>query len=111
MVAVSRPRLLVPGLVPRDPARETYRGRPGGTTAVSLRPDDRLTIRDLHGGQRAVVVGLARADGILELFGPASPPGAEETFRAETETVVQVSAPAGRPVVEGGVPASDLQLE
>ena len=65
-----RPRLLVPGLVPRDPGRETYRVRPGGTTTVSLRPDDRLTIRDLHGGQRAEVAGLAGPDAVVELFGP-----------------------------------------
>ena len=109
MAVTSRPRLLVPGLVPRDPARETYRVRPGGTTTVSLRPDDRLTIRDLHGGQRAEVAGLP--GGVAELFGPTSLPGAEETFRAERELVVQVSAPVGPPVVEGGVPASDLQLE
>ncbi len=111
MGATSRPRLLVPGLVPRDPARETYRVRPGGTTAVSLRPDDRLTIRDLHGGQRAEVVGLGGDGEIAELFGPTSPPGAEETFRTERTVVVQVSAPAGVAVVEGGMPASDLQLE
>jgi aminomethyltransferase len=108
---MSSPRLLVPGLVPRDPARETYRVRPGGTTTVSLQPDDRLTIRDLHGGQRAEVAGLPDAGGVAELFGPTSPPGAEETFRAGRELLVRVSAPAGRPVVEGGVPASDLQLE
>ena len=85
--------------------------RPGGTTTVSLRPDDRLTIRDLHGGQRAEVTGLAGPDALVELFGPTSPPGAEETFRADREAVVRVAAPAGAPVVEGGVPASDLQLE
>ena len=111
MAVTRRPRLLVPGLVPRDPGRETFRVRPGGTTTVSLRPDDRLTIRDLHGGQRAEVVGLAGPDALVELFGPASPPGAEETFQADREAVVRVAAPAGVPVVEGGVPASDLQLE
>jgi len=111
MGATSRPRLLVPGLVPRDPARETYRVRPGGMTAVSLRPDDRLTICDLHGGQRAEVVGLSGEGEVAELFGPASSAGAEETFRADRAVVVQVSAPAGTPVVEGGIPSSDLQLE
>jgi aminomethyltransferase len=45
------------------------------------------------------------------LFGPTSPPGAEETYRAERTVVVVVGAPDGAPVVEGGVPASDLQLE
>ena len=56
---MTRPRLLVPGLVPRDPGRETYRVRPGGATTILLRPDDRLTVRDLHGGQRAEVLGLS----------------------------------------------------
>ena len=111
MASASRPRLLVPGLVPRDPGRETYRVRPGGTTTVSLHPDDRLTVRDVHGGQRARLVGLQRPGEVAELFGPNSPPGTEETFRAERDAVVEVSAPAGTRVVEGGVPASDLQLE
>ena len=111
MAVTARPRLLVPGLLPRDPGRETYRVRPGGTTTVSLRPDDRLTIRDLHGGQPARVTGLTGGDEAAELFGLTSPPGAEETFHADRELVVTVSVPEGRPVVEGGVPASDLQLE
>ncbi len=122
MAVASRPRLLVPGLLPRDPGRETVRVRPGGETVVGLGPDDSLTIRDIHGGQQAriAVVGsngaadhaaLGLAAGVVELFGPASPPGSEETFRAERDVVVRVSAPAGTPVIEGGTPASDLQLE
>ena len=91
MAVSGRPRLLVPGLVPRDPGRETYRVRPGGTTTVSLRPDDRLTVRDLHGGQRAEVTGLAGPETLVELFGPASPPGAEETFELDREAVVRVA--------------------
>src|SRR6185436_678732 len=51
----ARPRLLVPGLVPRDPARERHRVRRGAATAILLEPDDRLTVRDLDGGQRAEV--------------------------------------------------------
>jgi aminomethyltransferase len=82
--------------------------RPGGSATVVLRPDDTLTVRDLHGGQRALVAGL---DGTVELFGPESRPGSEETLRADREAVVRVEAPAGTPVVEGGVPASELQLE
>jgi aminomethyltransferase len=124
MGVASRPRLLMPGLVPRDPARETYRVRPGAVTVVTLRPDDRLTIRDIHGGQRAEVaavspggdtdqaaLGLGGNGGVAELFGVTSPPGAEETFCAERPVVVHVSAPVGTPVVEGGIPGSDLQLE
>ena len=37
----------------RDPGRETYRVRPGGATVVALEPDDRLTVVDRDGGQRA----------------------------------------------------------
>ena len=153
----ARPRLLVPGLVPRDPARERHRVRRGAATAILLEPDDRLTVRDLDGGQRAevTVVGFGTdgfdglgvtADGdatILRslvgsgeddaaavvaavaargadpsrakaalLFGPSTPPGAETTLRAERPLLVVVGAPAsGEPVVDGGVPASDLELE
>jgi aminomethyltransferase len=118
--STSRPRLIVPGLLPSDPTRETYRVRPGGTTVVSLQPDDRLTVRDLHGGQRGeltVSTGDYDALGIHEsggamLFGSSSPAGSEETFQASRAVSVVVgAAPAGEPVVEGGVPASDLVLE
>src|SRR5207244_4591446 len=104
----TRPRLLVPGLVPFDPTRETYRVAPGETTMLALEPGDRLTVCDVHGGQRAILVseelGLA-----TELFGPESPAGRGETFDAARAAVVSISAPAGEPVVEGGVPASDLR--
>jgi aminomethyltransferase len=117
--STSRPRLIVPGLLPSDPTRETYRVRPGGTTVVTLQPDDRLTVRDVHGGQRGeltVSTGDYDALGIHEnggavLFGPSSPAGSEETFRAARAVSVVVGAPSGEPVVEGGVPASDLVLE
>ncbi len=157
MAIASRPRLLVPGLLPLDPGRETYRVRPGAATVVVLEPDDRLTVRDLSGAQRAEVTvvgaggredyealeirgggqatvlralvlsgadGAARVVGALaasgldpslataaELFGPSSPAGAEETFQASRPVIVVVGAPLGAAVVEGGVPASDLQLE
>ena len=157
MAVTTRPTLLVPGLIPHDPSRESYRVRPGAATVVALEPDDRLTVRDLSGGQRAEVTVLSpdgredaaalgahadtpatvlrglvgsATDGAREvvhalaargldpatataagLFGPASPPGAEETFRAQRNVVVVVGAPEGAPVVEGGVPASDLQLD
>jgi aminomethyltransferase len=118
--STSRPRLIVPGLLPDDPTRETYRVRPGGTTVVTLQPDDRLTVRDVHGGQRGeltVSSGDYDALGIHEnggavLFGPTSPAGSEETFHASRAVSVVVGASSGGdPVVEGGVPASDLVLE
>jgi aminomethyltransferase len=119
MATVDRPRLLVPGLLPRDPARETYRVSPGSTTVVGLEPGDRLTVRDVHGAQRAELTVPSgdyeaielRPPGPEELFGPASPAGTEESFRALRAVVVAVAAAAGAAVVEGGIPASDLQLD
>ncbi len=157
MAVDTRPTLIVPGLLPRDPSRESYRVRGGAATIVALEPDDRLTVRDLAGAQRAeltvlapdgqedaaalgaqadqpatvlrglagntsdaageVVTALARrgldptSATAAGLFGMTSPPGAEETFRAQRTVVVVVGAPEGAPVVQGGVPASDLQLE
>jgi aminomethyltransferase len=100
----------VPGLLPRDPTRETYRVRAGATTIVTLEPGDRVTVRDVHGGQRALAssgeLGLA-----ADLFGPESAPGAEERFEVDRRATLSVSAPAGTPVVEGGIPASDLLVE
>ena len=120
MATVDRPRLLVPGLLPRDPARETYRVGPGSTTVVGLEPGDRLTVRDVHGAQRAELtvpsgdyeaIELGAAHRPAELFGSTTPPGTEESFRAVRAVVVAVSAAPGTPVVLGGIPASDLQLE
>src|SRR2546427_10975581 len=112
MTTANRPRLLVPGLLPRDPARETYRVRPGEATVVRLEPDDRLTVRDLHGAQRAEL-SVADADygalelrppGPAELFGPTSPAGAEETFRASRAAAGAVAPPPAGPRREGGLP-------
>ncbi len=157
MAAAARPRLLVPGLVPRDPARERHRVRRGAATAILLEPDDRLTVRDLDGAQRAELTAIgfgtdgfdglgvapdgdatvlrslvgSQDDGAPEvvaavaergadptqaraavLFGPSTPPGAETTLRAERPLLVVVGAPqSGEAVVDGGVPASDLELE
>ncbi|MDX6467475.1 MAG: hypothetical protein QOI27_2515 [Gaiellaceae bacterium] len=106
-------------MLPSDPTRETFRLRPGGTTVVSLQPDDRLTVRDVHGAQRGELTvpgGDYDALGIHEnggaaLFGPSSPAGSEETFHASRAVSVMVAAPSGEPVVEGGIPATDLVLE
>ena len=61
MATASPSRSPVQGLLPLDPARETYRVRPGGATAVALEPDDRLTVRDLHGAQRRKLTVVGRA--------------------------------------------------
>jgi aminomethyltransferase len=110
MASATRPRVLVPGLLPQDPRRETYRVPAGETTTVRLEDGDRLTVRDPQGAQRALVVsgelGLR-----TDVFGPESPAGAEEAFLAERPALVAVTALRGEPVVEGGLPATDLLLE
>ena len=110
MATATRPRVYVPGLLPQDPRRETYRVPAGETTTVRLEAGDRLTVCDPQGAQRGVVssdeLGL-RSD----VFGPESRPGAEETFLAERRALVAVAALPGSPVVEGGVPATDLMVE
>lgn len=110
-MSATRPRVLVPGLIPRDPARETYRVRPGAQVILALEPGDRVVVRDVHGGQTALAsspeLGVA-----ADLFGPESAPGAEERFQADRRAALTVSAPQAVPlVVEGGVPASDVVVE
>ena len=110
-MSATRPRVLVPGLLPRDPGRETYRVRPGAQVILALEPGDQVVVRDVHGGQPALAsseeLGLA-----ADLFGAESVPGAEERFDADRRAALTVSAPPeGTPVVEGGVPASDVLVE
>ena len=109
-MSTTRPRLLVPGLLPRDPARETYRVRPGAQVILALEPGDRVVVRDVHGGQRAAV-SSAELGLTSDLFGPESPPGAEERFDVDCAAGLAVGVPEGTPVVEGGVPASDVVVE
>ncbi|MGH3174312.1 MAG: DUF1989 domain-containing protein, partial [Streptosporangiaceae bacterium] len=58
-VSAERPRLLVPGLLPADPALERYRVHPGAVTAVELDPGDVLTVIDEEGRQRGELTVLA----------------------------------------------------
>src|SRR6476646_9748382 len=58
-MSAERPRLLVPGLLPADPALERYRVHPGAVTAVELDPGDVLTVIDEEGRQRAELTVLA----------------------------------------------------
>ena len=151
----SRPGIRVPGLQPYDPAFECHWVKPGGATAVLVRPEDEVRIVNCDGGQVAEMTVLgpdgrddagalgARADspatllrelagrpaagnGFLEdlgrrginpaeadavrLFSDDSTAGSAESFTAEREVVVIVAAPGGR-VVEGGHPASSLDIE
>src|SRR3954468_518794 len=57
-IALDRPTLLTPGLKPVDPSFESWWVRPGGATGVSVRPGDRMTVRDPDGGQPAEVTVL-----------------------------------------------------
>ncbi len=57
-LALPSESLLVAGLLPRDPALETYHVAPGGATAVELHGDDRVRIVDRHGGQVAEVTAV-----------------------------------------------------
>jgi aminomethyltransferase len=109
-VSATRPRVLVPGLLPRDPARETYRVRPGGQVILALEPGDRVTVRDVHGRQQARA-SSQELELAASLFGPESAPGAEEHFEVDRRATLAVSALEGTPVVEGGVPATDLLVE
>src|ERR671916_1787936 len=127
--------LLTPGLKPVDPAFESWWVRPGGATAVRVRPDDRVTIIDPDGGQPAELVvlgadpealgvrpdapatvlaerGLVPEDArAIRLFGTDSPPGSRQELVARSECAVIVAAPGNGRVVEGDWPASALVVE
>ena len=47
----------------------------------------------------------------IRLFGEWSPPGSSQTLVAARPVVVVIAAPEGASVLEGGVPASDLDVE
>jgi aminomethyltransferase len=117
VATATRPRLLVPGLLPVDPTRETLRARAGGTATVTLGAGDRLAVRDVQGAQRGRLTAAGDAypalglRGPVDLFGPESPPGAEEVLTAQARVTVTVAVPEGGPVVEGGLPGTDLLLE
>jgi aminomethyltransferase len=101
LIPAQRPRVLLPGLLPADPALERYRVRPGAVTALLLRTGDELTVIDAEGRQRGELTVFG-ADGedhralgaiadttasvLRELAGPLSvqpeAPGAVWTGRA-----------------------------
>src|SRR3954470_24860367 len=62
-VAADRPALITPGLGAPDPGVQTWWVRPGGATVVEVRPGDRVSVRDPHGGQSAEVTVLDREGG------------------------------------------------
>ena len=65
-LAPNRPRLLLPGLLPRDPGLERYRVRPGGLTAVPMAAGDQLTVLDPQGRQSAELTLLADVAGLTQ---------------------------------------------
>jgi glycine cleavage system T protein (aminomethyltransferase) len=48
----SRPRLIEPGLLRREPGTERYRVRGGGATVLTLAAGDQITLTDVEGRQR-----------------------------------------------------------
>ncbi|WP_033289339.1 DUF1989 domain-containing protein [Amycolatopsis jejuensis] len=60
-LAGRRPRLVLPGLLPPEPGRETYWVRPGGVTALTVEGGDELTVIDPGGDQVAEVTVLGPA--------------------------------------------------
>jgi aminomethyltransferase len=71
-LASERPRLVLPGLLPQDPALERYRVRPGAVTAVELEPGDVLTVVDVQGRQRGELTVLADGGEDYEALGVAA---------------------------------------
>jgi aminomethyltransferase len=77
----------------------------------------RTMIGDAQDGPADVVAVLA-AMGLnpteamaAALFGEWSPPGSSEALRADGDVLCVIAQPAGAPVVEGGLPQSDLWVE
>jgi len=103
ILAPPSPRLLLPGLVPREPGLETYWVRPGGVTAVRLGGGDRLEVVDRQGCQPAelTVLDQHRIDGralgvamdapATVLRGLASRGGVSDVLRAFTDRGVDPS--------------------
>src|SRR5689334_18625037 len=60
---LDRPALVTPGLRPPDPGVQTWWVRPGGATVLQVRPGDRVTVRDPHGGQLAELTVLDHEGG------------------------------------------------
>src|SRR5437764_2995829 len=80
-MSAERPRLLVPGLLPADPALERYRVHPGAVTAVELDPGDVLSVIDADGRQRGELTVLAGGAEDYRAFG-TEPDTAATVLRA-----------------------------
>ena len=58
-LSAERPRLILPGLLPADPAVERHRVHPGAVTAIELDPGDVVRVIDTEGRQRGELTVLA----------------------------------------------------
>ena len=61
--AITRPRLIEPGLIPFIPGVERYRARGGGACVVALAAGDEIALSDREGHQDCEVVVLAAGGG------------------------------------------------
>src|ERR1051326_7245081 len=59
LALANRPRLIEPGLPRFEPGTERYRIVGGGALVVGLAAEDRLTLTDPEGGQRAEIAAFA----------------------------------------------------
>ena len=80
-VSAERPRLILPGLLPADPALERYRVHPGAVTALELDAGDELTVIDAEGRQRGELTVLTGGGEDYEPLGTA-PDTAATVLRA-----------------------------
>ncbi|MDN5749638.1 MAG: hypothetical protein L0H64_14165, partial [Pseudonocardia sp.] len=76
-LTVPTPRLLLPGMAPREPGLETYWVKPGAVTAIRVGGGDRVDVVDRQGRQPAevTVVGERGYDGAaldLSIDAPAT---------------------------------------
>jgi glycine cleavage system T protein (aminomethyltransferase) len=106
---------LVSGLKPVDRGFESWWVRPGASTTVELRGDDRVTIIDPDGGQPAELScddpgALGEGKSPIRLFGPDSRPGESQSFAVERDVRLTVAAPGGR-IIDGDPPSSALIIE
>jgi len=80
-------RLLLPGLIAREPGLESYRVRPGGVTALRMEPGDRLTVIDPQGRQTAELSVITDGGGNGAALGiTADAPAATLRSLAQTQS-------------------------
>ena len=63
-LSAERPRLILPGLLPADPAVERHRVHPGAVTAIELAPGDVVTVTEGSPSDRLLGLVLGRLAGL-----------------------------------------------